>query len=793
MQWRFGRFHLDEEQACLWDGDRRLPLRPKTFALLSYLVRHAGELVRKDTLLEALWPDTAVTEGVLTTSLGELRKVLGETAKQPQYIATESRRGYRFMAPVTLVVSGEASPARRVFPQGIALFPGQSRLDARLPSVLVDREAELTELQQWFQDACRGQRQVAFITGEAGIGKTTLVDAFLARLAAHEPLHLGRGQCLDHYGAGEAYLPLLEALGQMGRAADGPHLTEVLRRHAPSWLLQLPALWSVEELPGLQQRTLGATRERMLRELAEAVEALAHDRPVVVVLEDLHWSDVSTLDWVAYVARRRASARLLVLGTYRPVDAVVREHPIRAVTHELRVHGQCAELLLPYVSEAGVAAYLERRYGAGACAAEVVRALYQCTGGNPLFFVTVVEEMWRQGKLARHDTGREERARDVASILGEIPESLRHVIERQFAQLAQEDQTCLEAASVVGKSFTTEAVAACLGGDAEGVEVRYVALARRGQFVQALGSAAWPDGTVSACYQFTHDLYHDVVYTRIPTGRCARWHRQIGQRLEAGYGAQASSIAVELAEHCVRGQAPDRAVQHLHQAAVTALSRHAHREAVTHLTRMLEALTRLPESPERHQQELQGLVTLGRSLMATLGAAAPEVAQTYARASALCQHLEDATHLLPVLAGLQRFYMVRADYPRAHELGMQLLDMAQRLQDQEFVCEGHTILGVVLSKRGQLAAAHAHQEQAHAVVELPPRHHSGLLQDVQVANLANSAHVLWCLGYAEQALDRSQTGLRRARTLVEPTSLAFALLQAATCTSAGGRPRPSRP
>ena len=113
----------------------------------------------------------------------------------------------------------------------------------------------------------------------------------------------------------------------------------------------------------LQQRALGVTRERMLRELAEAVEILAHGGPLVLVLEDLHWSDVSTMDWLAYVARRRAQARLLVLGTYRPIDAVVREHPIRAITQELRVHGQCEELLLPYVSEAGVAAYLEQRFG----------------------------------------------------------------------------------------------------------------------------------------------------------------------------------------------------------------------------------------------------------------------------------------------------------------------------------------------------------------------------------------------------------------------------------------------
>jgi predicted ATPase len=170
----------------------------------------------------------------------------------------------------------------------------------------VDRETKLARLHQWFQGACHGQRHVVFVTGEAGIGKTTVVDAFLAQITLQQPLALGRGQCIDHYGAGEAYLPLLAASGDMGQTTNGTHVIEVLRQHAPSWLLQLPALWPPHGLPMLQQRALGATRERLC-ELAEAVEILAQDRPIVLVLEDLRWSDVSTLDWLAYVARWRGS------------------------------------------------------------------------------------------------------------------------------------------------------------------------------------------------------------------------------------------------------------------------------------------------------------------------------------------------------------------------------------------------------------------------------------------------------------------------------------------------------
>src|SRR2546428_252463 len=172
----------------------------------------------------------------------------------------------------------------------------------------------------------------------------------------------GRGQCIDHYGAGEAYLPVLEALGRLCREPGGKRLIELLSQHAPSWLVQMPALLSPAELEMLQRKVAGTTRERMLRELAEAVEAITAERPLVLWLEDLHWSDYSTLDWLAYLARRREPARLVVIGTYRPVEVIVQEHPLKGVKQELQQHGLCQELPLGYLSEAAVGEYLAVRF-----------------------------------------------------------------------------------------------------------------------------------------------------------------------------------------------------------------------------------------------------------------------------------------------------------------------------------------------------------------------------------------------------------------------------------------------
>jgi DNA-binding winged helix-turn-helix (wHTH) protein/predicted ATPase len=769
MHWRFGRFQLDPESACLWEGEQHLTLRPKTFDLLVYLVEHAGELVRKETLLEAVWPDTVVADGVLTTSMGELRKALGETAKQPQFIATVHRRGYRFIAPVTPLDTLETSAVRDT------PFEAAARPSLRAPHgsgppsiVLVGRETELAQLHQWFWDACHGQRHMVFVTGEGGIGKTILMDAFLAQIASQQPLVMGRGQCIDHYGVGEAYLPLLEAFGEMGQAALGTHVIEVCRQHAPSWLLQLPALWSPHELPMLQQQALGATRERMLRELAEAVEILAQERPVVLVLEDLHWSDASTLDWLAYVARRRAPARLLVLGTYRPIDAVVRQHPIRAMTQELHVHGQCEELLLPYLSEAGVAAYLVQRFGKAVCSPALVRAIHQRTNGNPLFLVTVVEEMVRQGRLRGLATGGEHLVHNTAAVLVDIPESLRHLIDQQIEQLHPEERACLEVASVAGREFSAAATAAGTDDRVEELEARFAALARRGQFVQACGTETWPDGTITARYSFTHDLYQQVAYQRLGAAHRVRLHRQLARRLETAYGPRASELAAELAWHCEQGQDQARAIPYLQQAAATAVRRHAHQEAIDYLRRALALLQTLPNTPERLQQELHVHVALGGPLMATQGQAAPEVEQTYSRAYALCQQVEDTAQLLPVLAGLRLFYVMQAAHQTAEGLGQRLLTLAERHQDQAFLLEAHVALGGGRFFLGQFDAALVHLQQGMAGEDVSAPPTARVVHHPRISCHVFASWVLWVLGYPDRALVHSQEALIQAQRLSNP-------------------------
>jgi hypothetical protein len=284
--------------------------------------------VTKDALFAAVWAEAYVSEAALTVCIRELRRVLQDAVQAPQYIETVRGRGYRFVAPIT-----ETSRP--------LLLAGPLPLAAAPPPRLVGREAVLAQLQAHYARARQGVRQLVWVTGEAGIGKTALVDAFVAQVASADAVWVGRGQCLDQYGAGEAYLPVLEALGRLGRGPEGAALLPVLRQYAPSWLVHLPALLTPEDWERLAHTASGMTPARMLRELAEALEVLTVARPLVLVLEDLHWSDRATLEWMAYVIRRRDPACLLLLGTYRPADVMGHVHPLRPLLAELQQHPQC--------------------------------------------------------------------------------------------------------------------------------------------------------------------------------------------------------------------------------------------------------------------------------------------------------------------------------------------------------------------------------------------------------------------------------------------------------------------
>jgi DNA-binding winged helix-turn-helix (wHTH) protein len=526
----FDGFELDPEDEFVLRGGQRVPLTPKAFAVLRHLVGHAGRLVSKAQLLEAVWPGVYVSDAALKVCIREIRRALGDDARRPRLVRTEHRRGYTFVAPVTSGMdrAAVALPGAR---------PGEAE------AIVVGRGAELDTLQAALVRALAGQRQAVFVTGEAGIGKTALVDAFTALAAGTPGLWVARGQCLDRRESGESYLPVFEALGGLARSPAGHRLAALLARHAPTWLAKMPALEPAGGPATPDGDTSGAVRERMPREMADVLEALPADTGLVLVIEDLHDADGATLDLMRLVAQRRAPARLLALVTHRPVDAA-RGHPLRAVKQELVARRACAELPLEPLSAAAVAEFLAWRLDGRPVDESVARLVHQRTEGHPLFMVNVVDFLVDQALVVARPGGWT--LAGLPDALARIvPERIRRMVDQQIDAVTDDEARVLEAASVDGVEFSAAAVASALDEDLLRVEEHCEAMVRRDVFLRRAGVAEWPDGTVTTRYRFVHALYRDVLHERPAAARRALLHRRIDERREAAWGEKPWAIAAD--------------------------------------------------------------------------------------------------------------------------------------------------------------------------------------------------------------------------------------------------------
>ncbi|MGH8475074.1 MAG: ATP-binding protein [Methylococcales bacterium] len=355
----------------------------------------------------------------------------------------------------------------------------------------------------------------------------------------------------------------------------------------------------------------------------------------------------------------------------------------------------------------------------------------------------------------------------------------------------------LEVASVAGAEFSAAVLAAGIETERETqqakVEEICARLVRRQQFLQACGSAEWPDGTLAGRYGFIHALYQEVLYERVPAGQRVALHRRLGARVEAAYGQRAHEIAAELALHFERGREVQRAVHYHRQAAETAVRRSANVEAMAHLSRGLKLLETLPDTPERSQREIQLQLALAGRLMVAHSPTAPEVESAYARARALCQQTEDTVQLFFALRGLWEVYFVRAELPETRALAEQLLGVARRGQDPLSLSEAYRALGSSLLWLGEVGPAQQHFADSLALVDTQ-RDHSYAFRnalDARVSCLSFWSLALCHQGYPAQALQKGEAALDLARELGDPFSSAFALYFLARLHQTRGEGQPA--
>jgi DNA-binding winged helix-turn-helix (wHTH) protein/tetratricopeptide (TPR) repeat protein len=762
----FGRFRLDP-RGGLKNGERQVRLTPKALALLCFLAEQQGRVVTKDELFDALWPRKPVGDAALVTCIQELRKALRDNARHPRYIETLHRRGYRFIArPEGARPAGD-----------IGGLPAHLEAEHR---ILVGREGELAQLNEAFALACAGKRQVVLVTGEAGIGKTTLVRTFLTRATQATDVHVAWGQTAEHYGASEAYHSVLDALMRSCRGPYGESLLRALDQHAPLWLVQMPTLVRPSRLRALQRQTAGATQERMLRELTEALEAAAAALPIVLWLEDLHWADVSTIDWLASFARRPESARLLVIGTYRPAEASVDRHPVHAMRDELRRQGKSRELALRPLSRSAVGEYVDVRFTprpeAAASLLQLATEVHRRTEGSPLFMLGVLDELVAKGVLARLDSGWS--LREDASIheLG-IPRNLQQAIERQVERLEPAAARLLEIASVAGTDFSVAAVAAGAGMLVDEVDVACNEIALRHQLLCADGTEEWPDGTIASRYSFAHALYREALYERLAAGRRIELHRRIGERLEQGYRDRADEIAAQLAMHFERGRAAPQAILYLQKAGETAVRRSASHESAAHFGRALDLLNGLPPGRSRDEREAALRLALCVPLIAIHGLGSTFVEACATEARELCDRLGDSRGRFAAHRVVWNNSLMRHPLPTTLGHARTLVALAEASQETVELALAHRALGCSLHYIGEHREADRLLERGIILADRIPDadfarygEHPGMICRVFRAWTKS------LLGLPDQAAGLAASGVEHVRRRDDPHGLAFALV-----------------
>ncbi|HEU5219652.1 MAG TPA: protein kinase [Gemmatimonadales bacterium] len=636
----------------------------------------------------------------------------------------------------------------------------------------VGRDAERAELRAAFEAARGGRGMLLCVAGEPGIGKTTLVEDFLAELAAEGDVTIARGRCSERLAGTEAYLPHLEALEGLLRS-EGSDCARAMRELAPTWYAQVAAQTDSGERAVLQREVESASQERMKRELGGFVQAMAQLKPLVLFFDDLHWADVSTIDLLSYLAGRLSTTGALVVVTYRPSDMLLSKHPFLQIKPDLQSRGLCRELPLEFLTREDIAAYLALVFPGHAFPPEFPALILAKTEGSPLFMADLVRYLKDRGVI-RSAADRWVLAEAMPEVERALPESVRGMIERKIAQLSEPDLVLLVAASVQGYEFDSAVVARALAIEALDVEARLDALERVHALVRLVEERELADRLPSLRYRFVHLLYQNALYGTLRATRRTQLHTAVATALESVSGNQTADVAQELAMLWEGAREPARAASYLLTAARQAFDVHANRESAALAARGLALLESLPESRDRDRQELALQVAAGNALRLTRGYGDAEVGKAYRRACVLSERARDDSHLVVTLRGLWEFHELRAEYPVALDFAKQLFTFADRRRDPSLLLMAHDTLGDTNLWMGELRVARRHLERGVALYDREGfASDAGLYgYDSGMACLSFLALTLWYLGYPDQARQRAEEALALARRLGRPAGIA---------------------
>jgi TOMM system kinase/cyclase fusion protein len=676
-----------------------------------------------------------------------------------QSLGTHLLKGFAQPLEVYQVLSESTARSRLEAAGGAGLTP------------LVGRDQEVGLLLERWAQVKDGVGQVVLLSGEAGIGKSRLVQVLTAQVASEPQAWLTPCQCSPYYQNSALY-PLIDLLERVALRFEREESPEQRLRKLEGFVVQygLPLAEAVPLFAALLSIPLGADyaplavspeqqKQRTLHALLSILLRIAAQQPVLFVMEDLHWVDPTTLELLSLLVDQGPTARILALFTFRPDFSppwTGRSH-LTQVTLNRLPRRQAAELT-------GRVAHGK------ALPAEVVEQVVAKTDGVPLFVEELTKMVLESGLLEERE-GRYALTGPLPPLA--IPTTLHDSLMARLDRLAAV-KGIAQLGAALGREFPYELVQAVSPWD-EGTLQRGLHQLVAAEFLYQQGLPP------QATYVFKHALIQDAAYQSLLKSKRQQYHQQIAQVLQERFPETTETQPELLAHHYTEAGLIAQAIPYWQQAGRRSVERSASMEAISHLTKALEWLRTLPDTPERAQHELTLQIALGVPLVAIEGWGAPRMGQAYARARELCQQLGDIPQLCSALVGLWEFYLARAEPRTARELGEQLLRLAQSVPDSSFLLEAHLALGNTLVWLGEVAPAHAHLAQGIALYN-PQQHCSHVFlygHDPGVWCRFFAAWALWDLGYPDQALTRSHEGLTLARGLSHVHILANALGYAA--------------
>lgn len=678
------------------------------------------------------------------------------------------------------------SPQRTPVTQGETSPPASPQPARTAPRCLAGRTQALAQLESWLDTACAGQGRLGLVVGEAGSGKTTLLRAFVEQAQANRPtLRVASGGCDEYVGSGLPFLPWRALFQQLTASGDQPWLP------TPSLAQAAGPLSMLEEEAEPQSHL---TQDQLFTEIGTRVSTLAAQQPLLLILEDLHWADLSSLHLLLYLSQRVEASPLLLLCSFRPEELASKgehsQHPLlRLISESKRRFGQMLIDLsaLPEATrQQFIADWLDQE--PNQLGADFRQALFRHTEGHALFTVELLQELRVRGDLQCNAAG--EWVALPTLRWQALPARVEGVIESQMDRLPSHLRQMLRMAAIEGEDFTAEVVSKVAAIPLAQVESWLSDdLDRRYRLID-VQHTQWIGQQRLSFYRFRHHLFQQYLYQSLNQVEQANYHAQVGYVLEELYGAQGRVIAFPLARHFERAGLAEKAIDYYQLAGETARNLSANTEAISHFQSALALVQDAPTLPQRTERELSIQLMVGHALVTVHGYAAEKVGRAFHRAHTLYQQVRaspqsgqavSAQQYGTLLHGLHRFYYMRGEWPAARQVGEQLIELAQQSQEPVLQAEAPRALGMALWHQGAFTTAQQHFEEGMAAYD--PNLHVRYLQlsgqDPGMICTAYTAWGMWMLGYPTQAAARLERCLALAQTFEHPFTLIYALQYAA--------------